>query len=103
LAFDNEQKEQKNYLDRGYNTVVFHTVTSFVAFYHDRYDNIQTNTNSWLYSKLTQKQCEDLLYLNSDIKNEIHKELVKYLTTLLKELCIEKSQEKNEIDKLVYH
>jgi len=32
LAFDNEQKGQKNYLDRGYNTVVFHTVTSFAAF-----------------------------------------------------------------------
>jgi len=32
LAFDNEQKGQKNYLDRGLNTVIFHTVTSFVAF-----------------------------------------------------------------------
>ena len=32
LAFDNEQKGQKNYLDRGYNMVVFHTVMSFVAF-----------------------------------------------------------------------
>src|SRR3989337_1168431 len=30
LAFDNEQKGQKNYLDRGHNTVIFHTVTSFV-------------------------------------------------------------------------
>src|SRR6185369_4227251 len=28
MAFDNEQKGQKNYLDHGYNTVTFHTVTS---------------------------------------------------------------------------
>ena len=32
LAFDNEQKDQKNYLDRGHNMIIFHTVTSFVAF-----------------------------------------------------------------------
>ncbi|KAF0450684.1 hypothetical protein F8M41_002144 [Gigaspora margarita] len=32
LAFDNEQKGQKNYLDHEYNTVIFHTVTNFAAF-----------------------------------------------------------------------
>jgi len=32
LAFDNEQRGQKNYLDRGYNTVIYHIVTSFVTF-----------------------------------------------------------------------
>src|SRR6185369_12331051 len=32
LAFDNEQKGQKNYLDRGSNIVIYHIVTSFVAF-----------------------------------------------------------------------
>ncbi|RHZ86610.1 hypothetical protein Glove_48g190 [Diversispora epigaea] len=33
LAFDNEQKRQKNYLDHEFNTVVFYTdtVTSFIA------------------------------------------------------------------------
>ena len=37
------------------------------------------------------------------MKNEIHKELVKYLTTILEELCIERSQEKNIIDESVHH
>ena len=49
LAFDNEQKGQKNYLDRGHNTVIFHTVTSFVAFNYDQNNNIQI-TDPWLYS-----------------------------------------------------
>ena len=32
IAFDNEQKSQKNYLDRDYNMVIYHTVTSFILF-----------------------------------------------------------------------
>ncbi|CAG8777338.1 13483_t:CDS:1, partial [Funneliformis caledonium] len=52
---------------------------------------------------LTQKQYEDLLCLTSDIKNEIYKEFVKYLTTILEELCIEISQEKNIIDELIHY
>ncbi len=32
LAFNNEQRRQKNYLDRGFNTMIFHIVTSFVTF-----------------------------------------------------------------------
>ncbi len=35
LIFDNEQKGQKNYLDQRHNTVIFHTVTSFVTFNYD--------------------------------------------------------------------
>ncbi len=52
LAFDNKQKGQKNYLDRGHNTVIFHTVISFVAFNYDQNNNIQI-TDPWLYSELT--------------------------------------------------
>ena len=48
FAFDNEQKGQKNYLDRGFNTVVFHTVT------------IKTMTDPWLYSEPPKKQYEEL-------------------------------------------
>jgi hypothetical protein len=102
LAFDNEQKGQKNYLDRGYNTVIFHTVTSFVAFNYDQNNNIQI-TDPWLYSEFIQKQYEELFYLTSDMKNEIHKELTNYLSIILEELCIEKNQEKNTIDELVHH
>ncbi len=102
LAFDNEQKGQKNYLDRGHNTVIFHTVTSFVAFNYDQNNNIQI-TDPWLYSELTQKQYEELFYLTSGMKNEIHKELTNYISIILEELCIEKNQEENKIDELVHN
>ena len=45
LAFDNEQRGQKNYLDRGFNTMIFHIVTSFVAFNIGSQNKIQS-TNS---------------------------------------------------------
>src|SRR6266540_1832175 len=102
LTFDNEQKDQKNYLDRGHNTVIFHTVTSFVAFNYDQNNNIQI-TDPWLYSELTQKKYEELFYLTSGMENEIHKELTNYLSIILEELCIEKNQEENMIDELVHN
>ncbi|RIB13230.1 hypothetical protein C2G38_2326415 [Gigaspora rosea] len=65
LAFDNEQKGQKNYLDCGNNTVIFHTVTSFIAFSYSQSNNIQSE-NPWLYMELDQKQYEELFYLLSE-------------------------------------
>ena len=35
--------------------------------------------------------------------NEIHKELTNYLTIILEELCVEKSQKTNVIDELIQH
>src|SRR6266498_3206789 len=102
LAFDNEQKGQKNYLDRGHNTVIFHTVTSFVTFNYDQNNNIQI-MDPWLYSELTQKKYEELFYLTSGMENKIHKELINYLSIILEELCIEKNQEENMIDELVHN
>src|SRR6266542_3415432 len=102
LVFDNKQKGQKNYLDRGYNTVIFYTVTSFVAFNYNQNNNIQI-TDPWLYSELTQKKYEKLFYLTSGMENKIHKELTNYLSIILKELCIKKNQEENTIDKLVHN
>ena len=32
MAFGNEQKDQKYYLDCDFNTVIYHIVTSLVAF-----------------------------------------------------------------------
>ena len=40
LAFDNKQRGQQNYLDRGFNTVIFHIFTSFVAFNIEPQNNI---------------------------------------------------------------
>src|SRR6266542_6075403 len=37
------------------------------------------------------------------MENEIHKEFTNYLSIILKELCIEKNQEENMIDELVYN
>src|ERR1044072_1478231 len=82
--------------------VIFHTVTSFVAFNYDQNNNIQI-TNPWLYSELTQKKYEKLFYLTLGMENEIHKELTNYLSIILEELCIEKNQEENMIDELVYN
>ncbi|RHZ81206.1 hypothetical protein Glove_123g14 [Diversispora epigaea] len=75
LAFDNEQKGQKNYLDCEFNTVVFHTVT-------------KTNINQ-------------LFNLTTNMKNILEKELINYIDEIIDELIIEKQKEKNEIDKLV--
>ncbi|RHZ81568.1 hypothetical protein Glove_117g420 [Diversispora epigaea] len=100
LAFDNEQKGQKNYLDRRYNTVIFYIVTSFVAFNYDQDIHAQI-TDPWLYSELTKQQYEELFYLNLGMENEIHEELTKYLSIILDELCTEKNQETNPIDELV--
>ena len=101
LVFDNEQKGQKNYLDRGLNTVIFHTVASFVAFNYDRNDDVQ-NTDPWLSSEPSREQYEELFSLTSDMKNEIYEELTNYLTIILEELCIEKNQETNVIDELIH-
>ncbi|RHZ45106.1 hypothetical protein Glove_691g8 [Diversispora epigaea] len=101
-AFDNKQKGQKNYLDRRYNTVVFHTVTSFVAFHYDQSNDIQ-DTDPWLHFEPSKKQYEELFDLSSGMKNEIHEELTNYLTIILEELRIEKNQEKNMIDELVHY
>ena len=101
MTFDNEQKGQKNYLDRGYNTVVFHTVTSFVAFNYDQSNNVQ-DTDPWLHFEPSKKQYEELFDLTSGMENEIHKELTNYLSAILEELRIEKNQEKNMIDELVH-
>ena len=49
ITFDNEQKGQKNYLDRKYNTVIFHTVTSFALFNFNSISQIQSLENPWLH------------------------------------------------------
>ncbi|CAG8766710.1 12680_t:CDS:1, partial [Racocetra persica] len=58
--------------------------------------------NPWLYTELDSKQYEELFYLSSSMSDEINEELTNYLLTILGELCIEKNQETNIIDKLVH-
>ncbi len=49
MAFDNEQKGQKNYLDHGYNTVIYYTITSFVLLNYDLINQIQNLEDPWLH------------------------------------------------------
>ncbi|KAF0480858.1 hypothetical protein F8M41_023643 [Gigaspora margarita] len=52
LAFNNKQKGQKNYLDQGSNIVVYHIVTSFVAFNMISQDRIQYTNLPWAFNKI---------------------------------------------------
>ncbi|RHZ88894.1 hypothetical protein Glove_20g27 [Diversispora epigaea] len=62
FAFDNEQKEQKNYLDRGSNTVIFHIVTKIF----DISPQIQDTLDKELYNFLF-----EIVYLLSEEKSSI--------------------------------
>ena len=75
LAFDNEQKGQKNYLDRGNNTVIFHTVTSFISFNFDPTNNIQVIEDPWLHQKLNSIQIQELFEITPDMQALLDKEL----------------------------
>src|SRR6185312_7278821 len=101
FAFDNEQKGQKNYLDRGYNTVVFHTVTSFVAFNMSSQNNIQCSNTPWAFSSLSRSQYESLFDITSEMQEVIDKELHNYLSEILNSLNEEKLSTVNTIDSLI--
>jgi hypothetical protein len=101
LAFDNEQKGQKNYLDRGNNTVIFHTVTSFISFNFDPTNNIQVIKNPWLHQKLNSTQIQELFEITPDMQALLDKELQDYLSIILTDACKEKNSEINLIDNLI--
>ena len=99
LAFDNEQKGVKNYLDRNYNTVVFHTVTSFLAFNFDPIDQTQTIQEPWLNQKLNSSQIEELFDVTPEMQQLLDQQLYDYLSVILNEACAEKNNT-NIIDDL---
>lgn len=101
LAFDNEQRGQKNYLDRGFNTMIFHIVTSFVAFNMGSQNKIQSVNLPWLHSSLNRLQYEELFDVNPQMQKVIDKELHTYLSEILKLLHEEKLASINTIDSLV--
>src|SRR5215213_597816 len=61
MAFGNEQKDQKYYLDCDFNTVIYHIVTSLVAFNIGSKIKIQHNQEPWLYKTLTHDQYKKIL------------------------------------------
>ncbi|RIB04524.1 hypothetical protein C2G38_2048366 [Gigaspora rosea] len=102
LAFNNEQRGQKNYLDRGFNTVIYHIVTSFVVFNMSSQNRIQHITNStWAYNSLNILQYEELFEISPQMQEVVDKELYDYLDNLLNLLSQEKSSSINTIDTLV--
>ncbi|RIB19201.1 hypothetical protein C2G38_2307709 [Gigaspora rosea] len=101
MAFDNEQKGQKNYLDHGYNKVIFHTVTSFVLFNFNPTNQIQNFENPWLHQNLNVSQIESLFGLTPEMQVLLDRQLHDYLSFILTELCEEKKKDINVIDDLV--
>ncbi|KAF0429070.1 hypothetical protein F8M41_005790 [Gigaspora margarita] len=73
LAFGNEQKGQKNYLDRGFNTVIYYIVTSFVAFNIASQNKIQHNTDS---SWLSEIQKEKIVEIENNIVDQLPNPLI---------------------------
>ncbi len=101
LAFDNEQRGQKNYLDRGYNTVIYHIITSFVTFNMSSQNKIQHTDSPWTYHSLNKLQLEELFDVNSQMQEAIDKELYNYLANIFNLLSEEKLSSTNAIDSLI--
>jgi hypothetical protein len=101
IAFDNEQRGQKNYLDRGFNTVIYHVVTSFVAFNMESSYQVQHINNPWVYDNLNKQQYKELFELSPGMQEEIDKELFIYLSEILGQLNEEKLSSTNVINTLM--
>ncbi|RIB22101.1 hypothetical protein C2G38_2296948 [Gigaspora rosea] len=101
LAFDNEQKGQKNYLDRGSNTVVYHIVTSFVVFNMALQNRIQHTNLPWVCQSLSRSQYEELFDISFRMQEIVDKELHAYLAEILNLLSAERSSSTNIIDSFV--
>src|SRR6185369_752241 len=98
LAFDNEQKGQKNYLDHGSNIVIYHIVTSFVVFDMEPQNEMQCSNTPWLHNSLNRLQYEELFNISPQMGEEITKELHIYLSEILDLLCGEKLSSTNAIE-----
>lgn len=101
MAFDNEQRGQKNYLDRGFNTVIYHIVTSFVAFNMGSEIKIQHTQKPWLYKTLTEVQYKELFNPSPQMQQEFDNEIYHYLNEIINQLKAEKTQLSNKIDDLI--
>jgi hypothetical protein len=100
LAFDNEQKGIKNYLDRNYNRVTFHTVTSFLSFNFDTNDQMQVIEEPWLHKKLDSLLIQELFDITPEMQKLLDQQLHDYLSIILAEACTEKNKNINIIDNL---
>ena len=101
LAFDNEQRGQKNYLDRGFNTVIYYIIISFVSFNMEPQNKIQHTDSPWVYDSLNRLQYEELFDVNPQMQELIDKELYNYLNDILNLLSEEKLSSTNTIDSLI--
>lgn len=101
IAFDNEQKGQKNYLDHGHNTVIYHTVTSFVSFNFNATNQIQAHEDPWLHKSFDLSKIEELFNITPEMQTILDEQLHNYLSLILDEACTEKKEAINPIDNLI--
>jgi hypothetical protein len=92
MAFDNEQKGIKNYLDRGYNTVTFHIVTSFISFNFDSTSQVQVLENPWQHRSLDSSQIQTLYDITPEMQELLDQQLRDYLSIIITEACAEKKK-----------
>ncbi|CAG8804157.1 26790_t:CDS:2, partial [Racocetra persica] len=92
---------QHNYLDRGYNTIIYQVVTSFVVLNMNKNDLIQFVSEPWRNDPVTDKEYEELYYLAPEMKKEYELELKIYLSSILKDLIAKKDQEINAINQSI--
>jgi len=92
MAFNNEQKGQKNYLDCGHNTVTYHTVTSFVSFNFDTTDQTQVHKNPWLHKTFDLSKIQELFNITPEMQIVLDQQLHDYISVILSEACAEKKK-----------
>lgn len=88
-------------MDRGFNTVIYHVVTSFVAFNMESNYQVQHINNPWVYDNLNEQQYKELFELSPEMQEEIDKELFIYLAEILGQLSEEKLNSTSVIDTLM--
>ena len=81
--------------------MIYHIVTSFVAFNIESQNYIQYTNMPWVSSSLNRLQYESLFDTTSEMQEVIDKGLHIYLSEILGLLCDEKSSAINNIDSII--
>ena len=81
--------------------MIFHIVTSFVAFNMTSQNRIQYTNSPWLYSSLNRLQYEELFDISPQMQEVFNNKLYTYLSDILNLLSEEKLISTNTIDSLI--
>ncbi|KAF0411264.1 hypothetical protein F8M41_008221 [Gigaspora margarita] len=97
----NEQRGQKNYLDQGFNIVIYHVVTSFVVVNMASLNKIQYTSLPWAYNSLNRSQYKELFDISPQMQKVFDEELYDFLTDIFNLLVKKKLASNNTIDFLI--